>query len=146
MHKLAFIKCVDQMVVIANNSLKRKKMAKNCVGFKYTFLDSFLSFGFSRSREWFEILNFTITPDKSDTFGPGSTLRYSGRRRRRRMTFSWWKPGSSMWLPRHKGETSWFYSGFIRNDFSSGRMSFKKAIVYNPDSILANKLSQSKMT
>ena len=36
--------------------------------------------------------------------------------------------------------------GFIRNDYSSGGMSFKMPIAYNPDSILANKLSQSKVT
>lgn len=88
MHRLALIKCMDQMGVIANNSLKRKKMANKCVGLKYTFLGSFLSFGFSRPREWFEILNFTITPDKSDAFGPGSTVRYSGRRRKHLMAFS----------------------------------------------------------
>ena len=115
-------------------------------GLKYTFLGSFLSFWFSRPRESFEILNFTVTPDKSDAFGPGSTVRYPGRRRKHRMAFSWWKPGSSMRLPRHKGETSWFYSGLIRNDFSSGGMSFKRAILYNPESILANKLSQRKVT
>ena len=146
MHRLALIKCMDQMVGIANNSLKRKKMANNCVGLKYTFLGSFLSLGFSRPRGSFEILNFTVTPDKSDAFGPGSTVRYPGRRRKHRMAFSWWKPGSNMRLPRHKGETSRFYSGLIRNDFSSGGMSFKKSIVYNPESILANKLSQRKVT
>lgn len=95
-------------------SLNEKRMTNSCACLKYRFLGIFNHFDIVGCGSDLRIEVFAAFPGSSDTFGRGSTVRYSGGGR----ALLWGQPGCSMSLLEDAEESPWFDLGAVRNDLA----------------------------